>query len=75
MLLSDTNNHYKLEKLQQKYMESKERKLFETRHQGLRPKIIDFEMIDHQQWNKERKNIKQSYYWVSSHVKPLNAKL
>jgi hypothetical protein len=46
-----------------------------TRHQGSRPKIIDFRWIDHQQWNKESRNIIKSYYWVSSHVKPLNANL
>jgi hypothetical protein len=46
-----------------------------ARHQGLRPKKIDFGWIDHQQWNEERRNIKKSYYLVSSHVKPLNAKI
>jgi hypothetical protein len=51
-LLSETNNDYKLEKLQQKYMESKEINYSTTRHQGLRPKIIDFGWIDHQQWNE-----------------------
>jgi len=46
-----------------------------TRHQGLRLKRIDFGWIDHQQWNEEIKNIRKSYYLVSSHVKPLIAKL
>jgi hypothetical protein len=46
-----------------------------TRHQGLRPKIIDFGWIYHRQWNEESKNIRKPYYLVSSHVKPLNAKL
>jgi hypothetical protein len=46
-----------------------------TRNQRLRLKIIDFGLIDHPKWNEERRNIKKSYYLVSSHVKPLNAKL
>jgi DNA repair exonuclease SbcCD ATPase subunit len=46
-----------------------------TRHQGLRPKIIDFGWIDNQQWNEESRNIRKSYCLVSSHVKPLNGKL
>jgi hypothetical protein len=46
-----------------------------TRHQGLRLKRIDFGWIDHQQCNEESRNIRKSYYLVSSHVKPLNANL
>jgi hypothetical protein len=44
------HNDYKLEKLQEKYIESKEINYLTTRHQVLRPKIIDFGCIDHQQW-------------------------
>ena len=46
-----------------------------TRHQGLQPKRIDFGWMDNHQWNEESKNVKKSYYLVSSHVKPLIAKL
>jgi hypothetical protein len=46
-----------------------------TRHQGLRPKRIDFGWMDHHQWKEETRNIRKSYYLVSSHVKPLIAKL
>jgi hypothetical protein len=56
-------------------MESKEKKNATTSHQGLRLKRIDFGWMDHNKWNEERRNIRKSYYLVSSHVKPLIAKL
>ena len=46
-----------------------------TNHQLLRPKRIDFGWMDHHQWKEERRNFTKSYYLVSSHVKPLIAKL
>jgi hypothetical protein len=45
-----------------------------TRHQGLRSKRIDFGWMHHHQWKEETKNIRKSYYFVSSHVKPFNCK-
>jgi hypothetical protein len=44
-------------------------------HQGLRPKRIEFGWMDHHQWKEESRNIRKSYYLVSSHVKPLTTKL
>jgi hypothetical protein len=38
-------------------------------------KKIDFGWMHHHQWNEERKNIRKLYYLVSSHVKPLIAKI
>ena len=39
-----------------------------TRHQGLRPKRIDFGWMDNHQWKEERMNIRKPYYLVSSHL-------
>jgi hypothetical protein len=76
MILSDTNNYNKLEKLQQQYMESKEMKIRkQPTIKRLRPKRIEFGWMDHDQWKEESKNIRKSYYLVSSHVNPLTAKL
>jgi oligoribonuclease NrnB/cAMP/cGMP phosphodiesterase (DHH superfamily) len=75
-ILSETNNYYKLEKLQQQYMESKERKLCNNQPSRIKTeKIIEFGWMDHHQWKEESRNIRKSYYLVSSHVKPLTAKL
>jgi oligoribonuclease NrnB/cAMP/cGMP phosphodiesterase (DHH superfamily) len=46
-----------------------------TNHKGLRPKIIEFEWMDHHLWKEESRNTRKSYYLVSSYVKPLTAKL
>jgi len=46
-----------------------------TSYKGLKVKRIDFGWMDHHQWIEESKNIRRSYYLVSSHVKPFNEKL
>lgn len=46
-----------------------------TNHQGLRPRRIEVGWMDYHQWNEETRNIKKSYYMVSSHVTPLIANL
>ena len=46
-----------------------------TNYLGLRPKRIEFGLMDHHQWQQENMHVRKSYYLVSSHVKPLNTKL
>jgi hypothetical protein len=74
-ILSDTNNHYKGRSFNKNTWNQRKENYATTRQQGLRLKRIDFGRIDHKQWNEESRNIRKSYYLVSSHVKPLNENL
>jgi hypothetical protein len=64
-----------LEKLQQHTWNQGKKNYATTSHQGLQPKRINFGWTDHHQWKEKGRNIRKSYYLVSSHVKPLIAKL
>jgi oligoribonuclease NrnB/cAMP/cGMP phosphodiesterase (DHH superfamily) len=46
-----------------------------TGYHRLQLKRINFGWTDHHQWKLERRNIRKSYYLVSSHVKDLLANL